>query len=151
MGDGEGNRRMRQPLRKRMLTAAQFVARFKAEKVLQQLRFCELFAMWRKCPIKRCRRDQTCRSDQPFCMVLAHLRVPRRAQIQARQDILDAMPENLGAPERAARECMPFHLFMVDTSGAAATKYREQRQQARIFDHAKPYESSRSQIPSARR
>jgi hypothetical protein len=114
---------MHRPLRKRMLTRAQFVARFKAEKFLQQLRYCKVFALSRKCPIKRCRRDQTCRSDEPFCMVLAHLMVPRQAQIQARQDILDAMPANLGAPERAARECMPFDLFMVDTSHAAATEY----------------------------
>jgi hypothetical protein len=123
-----------------MLTRAQFVARFKAEKGLQQRRYCKVFALWRKCPIKRCRRDQTCRSEQPFCMVLAHLRVPRQAQIQARQDILDAMPENLGAPERAARECMPFDLFMVDTSGVAAAQYlsrarfrRYKREKLRVF------------------
>ena|ERR1700683_2977745 len=114
---------MHKPLRKRILTRAQFVARFKAEKALQQRRYCKGFALWRKCPIKRCRRDRTCRSDQPFCMVLAHLRVPRHVQIQARQDILDAMPANLGAPERAACECLPYDLFMVDTSDAAATKY----------------------------
>jgi hypothetical protein len=114
---------MHKPLRKRMLTRARFVARFRAEKVLQQLRYCKVFALWRKCPIKHCRRDQTCRSDQPFCMVLAHLRVPRQAQIQARQDILNAMPANLGAPERAARECMPYDLFIMDTSHAAATRY----------------------------
>ena len=106
-----------------MLTRARFVARFRAEKVLQQLRYCKVFALWRKCPIKHCRRDQTCRSEQPFCMVLAHLRVPRQAQIQARQDILNAMPANLGAPERAARQCMPYDLFIMDTSHAAATRY----------------------------
>jgi hypothetical protein len=114
---------MHKPLRKRMLTRAQFVKRCKAERTLQRLRYCKRFALWRKCPIKRCRRDQTCRSDEPFCMVVAHLRVPRQLQIQARQDILNAMPANLGAPERAARGCMPYDLFIMDTSHAAATRY----------------------------
>jgi hypothetical protein len=106
-----------------MLTRALFVARFRAEKVLQQLRYCKVFALWRKCPIKHCRRDQTCRSDEPFCMVVAHLRVPRQAQIQACRDILDATPANLGAPERAARGSMPYDLFIMDSSHAAATQY----------------------------
>src|SRR5579862_2670596 len=101
---------MQQPLRKRMLTAAQFVKRFNAEKAVQQRRYCQALALWRNCRVKRCRRDQTCRSDEPFCMVLACNRLPREAHVQARQDILDAMPANIGAPERAARQCMPYEL-----------------------------------------
>jgi hypothetical protein len=56
-------------------------------------------------------------------MVVAHLRVPRQAQIQACRDILDATPANLGAPERAARGSMPYDLFIMDSSHAAATQY----------------------------
>jgi hypothetical protein len=102
---------MHQPLRKRMLTRAQFVARFKAEKVLQQLRYCKGFALWRKCPIKRCRRDHTCRSDEPFCMVLAHLRVPRHVQIKARQEMARCLQTSarLNAPRAGA--CRPTSLW----------------------------------------
>jgi hypothetical protein len=33
--------------------------------------------------------------------------VPRDLQVRARQKILAATPRNIGAPERAARQCMP--------------------------------------------
>jgi hypothetical protein len=35
----------------------------------------------------------------------------RMLQWRARQDILDATPRNIGAPERAARQCMPRDLY----------------------------------------
>jgi hypothetical protein len=72
---------------------------------------CKAFALWRQCPVRRCRREQTCRSDHPFCMALAYRQLPHRAQWQARQDILDAMPANIGAPERPVRQCMPYDFF----------------------------------------
>jgi hypothetical protein len=38
-------------------------------------------------------------------------RVPHPEQWRARQDILAATPRNIGAPERAARQCMPRDLY----------------------------------------
>jgi len=32
-------------------------------------------------------------------------------QRRARQDILEATPRNIGAPERAARQCMPIDFY----------------------------------------
>jgi hypothetical protein len=131
---------MQQPLRKRMLTAAQFVARFKAEKALQQWRYCKVFSLWRQCPVKRCRRDQICRSNKPMCMLLAYRQLPHRAQWQARQGILDATPANIGAPERAARQCMPYDLCMANTTADAVAQYllparlsRSKREKLRAF------------------
>jgi hypothetical protein len=37
--------------------------------------------------------------------------VPQRAQWQTRQNILTATPGNIGAPERAARQCMPMDFY----------------------------------------
>jgi hypothetical protein len=37
--------------------------------------------------------------------------VPHDVQRRARQDIIAAMPPNLGAPEREARLCMPADLY----------------------------------------
>jgi hypothetical protein len=114
---------MQQSLRKEMLTAAQFVARFKAEKALQQRRYCKVFDLWRQCPVRRCRRDHICRSNKPVCMLLAYHQLQHRAQWRARQDILDATPANIGAPERAARQCMPFDLCMVNLTADAVAQY----------------------------
>jgi hypothetical protein len=37
--------------------------------------------------------------------------VPHPQQWRARQDILDSTPPNIGAPERAVRQCMPRDLY----------------------------------------
>jgi hypothetical protein len=38
--------------------------------------------------------------------------VPHTVQWQARQMVLAATPANLGAPERAARQCMPREFYV---------------------------------------
>jgi len=95
------------PKPKPKLTPAQFAARLKAEQALQQRRYCNAFALWRTCWRNACRRHQTCGGDQNACLRRALERVPHQAQWRARQDILDATPHNIGAPERQARQCMP--------------------------------------------
>jgi len=50
-------------------------------------------------------------------------RLPRETHIQARQDIVGAMPANIGAPERAARQCMPYELCMANTMADAVAQY----------------------------
>jgi len=39
-------------------------------------------------------------------------RVPHRVAWRTRQDILEATPVNIGAPERAARQCMPIDFYL---------------------------------------
>jgi hypothetical protein len=95
------------PKPKPKLPPAEYAARFKAEKALQQRRYCDAFALWRDCRRKSCRRNQSCDGDPKACLKQALDRVPRQTQWRTRQDILEATPANLGAPERAARQCMP--------------------------------------------
>ena len=85
--------------------------RFKAEAALQQRRYCDAFKLWRDCPLKRCRKLRACSGDAKACLKRALDRVPREIQWQARQDILAATPRNIGAPERAARQCMPYDFY----------------------------------------
>jgi len=89
-----------------------YKARFDAEKILQQRRYCNAFEEWRRCRRKLCRRRQTCSGDANACLKRAIVAVPRQTQWQVRQDILRAMPRNLGAPEREARQCMPLDFYM---------------------------------------
>jgi hypothetical protein len=96
-----------QPKARPALAPAEYAARFAAEKTLQQRRYCDAFALWRACPRKSCRRHRTCGGDQNACLRPALDRQPRQAQWQARQDILDTTPRNIGAPELAARQCPP--------------------------------------------
>jgi hypothetical protein len=107
---------------KRKLTGAAFMARFEAEKALQQRRYGAALALWRNCAAKRCARNKTCSGDVAACLKRAIVTVPRKAQWQARQRILAATPKNIGAPERAARLLMPFDLY-AETGAAAAARY----------------------------
>jgi hypothetical protein len=108
---------MRKVAGKPKLTPAEYAARFAAEKALQQRRYCEAFALWRACPRKPCRRGAACRGDPRACLKAALDRVPRDIQWRARQDILAATPPNAGAPERAARRCMPRDLYEGSDAG----------------------------------
>ena len=97
--------------RKPKLAPEQYAERFAAEKALQQRRYCDAFKLWRTCALKACRRNGACRGDANFCLKRALARVPHAMQWQARQTILEATPANLGGPERAARQCMPFDFY----------------------------------------
>jgi len=95
---------MRKPPGKRKLSKARYAARFAAEKGLQQRRYCDAFALWRQCPLKRCRRERACRGDQNLCLKGALDRVPRHSQWQARQKLFyrDAGQYRRAGTRRAA-------------------------------------------------
>jgi len=93
------------------LSAIEYARRFALEKALQQRRYCDAFALWRTCPHKPCRRQRCCGGEAAGCLRRALDRVPHPEQWRARQDILAATPRNIGAPERAARQCMPRDLY----------------------------------------
>jgi hypothetical protein len=90
-----------------------YAARFEAEKALQQNRYCDAFALWRSCEHKNCRRNRRCCGDANACLAKAVAldRVPHRVAWRTRQDILTVTPRNIGAPERAARQCMPLDFY----------------------------------------
>ena len=101
-----------QPSRKPKLKPEDYAKRFAAEKILQQRRYCNAFRLWRACALKSCRRNAACKGDANRCLKRALGRVPRTEQWQARQMILEATPANIGAPERAARQCMPRDFYV---------------------------------------
>jgi hypothetical protein len=93
------------------LEPVEYARRLAVEKALQQRRYCDAFALWRTCPRTACRRQHRCGGEAAGCLRRALDRVPHPEQWQARQDILEATPRNIGAPERAARQCMPRDLY----------------------------------------
>jgi hypothetical protein len=118
-------KRLRTPKRKQKLTPEDYAKRFAAEKRLQQRRYCDAFRLWRACPLRSCRRHAACVGDAHRCLkraldtaspsktgVTGLWRVPRMVQWRVRQDILEATPANIGAPERAARQCMPLDFYV---------------------------------------
>ena len=97
--------------RKPKLSAMEYARRYAIEKAMQQRRYCDAFAVWQNCARKACQRQRCCGGDAGDCLRRTLERVPQSRQWRARQDILDATPANIGAPERAARQCMPRDLY----------------------------------------
>jgi hypothetical protein len=93
------------------LSPVEYAQRLAIAKALQQRRYCDAFALWRTCPRKACCRQRRCCGEAAGCLRRALDRVPHALQWQARQDILATTPRNIGAPERAARQCMPRDLY----------------------------------------
>jgi hypothetical protein len=90
---------------------ADFARRLAREKLRLQRRYCDAFALWRRCALKICRRRRACSGDADRCLKRALNGLPHQTQWDARQQILDATPNNIGAPERKARQCMPGDLL----------------------------------------
>jgi len=106
--------------RPRKLNGAQFAARFEAEKERQQRRYCDAFTHWLTCTNKRCLRERACRGDANECLKRALGAVPNQTQWQARQDILNRTPRNIGAPELAVRQRMPRDFYVETTERVVA-------------------------------
>jgi hypothetical protein len=100
--------------RKPKLRAARYAKRFALEKITQQKRYCDAFALWRRCRRKLCRRRAACNGDANDCLRRGLGRVSQDIQRRVRQDILNSTPRNIGAPERKAREYMPGDFFKRD-------------------------------------
>ena len=110
--DEDGDDSLPKPIRKGKLDPADYKKRLAAEKALQQRRYCNAFGLWRACALKACRRNAACRGDAHRCLKRAVTKVPRRLQWDTRETILKATPANIGAPERAARQCMPIDFYL---------------------------------------
>ena len=93
------------------LSPIEYARRLAVEKALQQRRYCDAFALWQSCPHKACGRQRRCGGEAAQCLRRALDRVPHPEQWRAREDILALTPRNIGAPERAARQCMPRDLY----------------------------------------
>jgi hypothetical protein len=89
------------------LTAAQYAARFDAEKAALHRHYCNVFKFWRGCPWRRCRKTRSCSGDAHVCLKRREREIPRDVQWHARQRILASTPADAGAPERTAREFLP--------------------------------------------
>ena len=93
--------------RKPKLDPVAHARRAGTESELQARRYCDAFALWRRCRDKSCRRRRGCAGDAQACLKRALVRVPQALQAEARQTILAATPHNISAPEREARQRMP--------------------------------------------
>ncbi len=88
-----------------------YEARFKEERAKLRRHYCSVFKFWRTCRFKPCKMARACLGNANACLKRGAGGVSRTVQWDARQKLLAATPTSIGAPERAARECMPCDLY----------------------------------------
>ena len=93
------------------MTAREYEARYRDEVKWLRRYYCTLFAFWKSCRFKRCRKGRVCAGNALECLKRHEAFVSREKQFAARQDVLAATPKNIGAPERLARQAMPAGLW----------------------------------------
>jgi hypothetical protein len=97
--------------RKAKLDPVAHARRVAVESELQARRYSDAFVLWRRCRDRSCRRRRACNGDIHACLKRALGGMPHAMQVEARQTILHAMPHNISAPEREARQRMPRDLY----------------------------------------
>ncbi len=88
-------------------TPEEYAARLAAEKAALRRHYCKVFAFWRSCALRRCRKARSCGGDAEACLKRRAREIPREVQWQARQRVLAATPEDAGPAERNARQLLP--------------------------------------------
>jgi hypothetical protein len=94
----------------RAMSAREYEMRYRAEVKALRRHYCSVFAFWTWCGNKPCRRARACAGDALACLKRHGLELSNTEQFNARQKVLVATPRNIGAPERAARQTMPWGL-----------------------------------------
>ena len=88
--------------RKAKLDPVTHARRVALESETQARRYCEAFALWRRCRSKICRWRRACNGDIHACLNRALACVPQPIQVEARQTILAATPHIRRARTRSA-------------------------------------------------
>ena len=91
----------------RATTARDYEARYRAEVKALRREYCTLFAFWKSCGFRPCRKARACAGNALACLKRNEAFVSREKQFAARQRMLEATSANTGAPERLARQTMP--------------------------------------------
>jgi hypothetical protein len=94
----------------RAMSALEYETRYRAEVKALRRHYCSAFGFWTWCGHKPCRKARACAGDALACLRRNGLELSNTDHFNARQKVLEATPRNIGAPERAARQTMPWGL-----------------------------------------
>ncbi len=94
----------------RAMSAREYETRYRAEVKALRRHYCSVFGFWTWCGHKPCRRARACAGDALACLQRNLMERSNEEQFLARKKVLEATPRNIGAPELAARQTMPWGL-----------------------------------------
>jgi hypothetical protein len=100
-----------------IFTPEDFQKRFDAAATAAQREYCDIFAFWRGCKLKACRRAKSCGGDPLGCL--------KRGFAQVADDAADRALAHVGAttaidadrPTQLARRMSPQHFYLWSLDG----------------------------------
>ncbi len=91
-------------------TPQEYQARFYAGAKQAQREYCNIFAFWRACRLKRCRRAKECLGRARTCLKRGLDGIAYDAQYEAKLRIIAATPPQADRPTRSGRRSDAFSL-----------------------------------------
>jgi hypothetical protein len=98
-------------------TPEDFQQRFDAAARAAQREYCDIFAFWRACRRKACRRAKACGGDALSCLQRGFAQVPQQACERAHVHVMAATARDADRPTKLARQMSPqsFYLWALGT------------------------------------
>jgi hypothetical protein len=88
-------------------TPEEFQKRFDAAARAAQREYCDIFAFWRACRLKACRRHKACGGDALSCLQRGFAQVPVEDSNRALERVIAATAADADRPTKLARRMSP--------------------------------------------
>jgi hypothetical protein len=93
-------------------TPEDFQNRFDVAAAAAQREYCDIFAFWRACRRKACRRAKACGGDALLCLQRGFAQVPDEACERALARVIAATPPDADRPTKLARQMNPQGFYL---------------------------------------
>jgi hypothetical protein len=93
-------------------TPEDFQKRFDAAAQAAQREYCDIFAFWRACRLKACRRSKACGGDPQLCLKRGYAQVPDELSDRALARVIGATAADADRPTKLARQMSPQSFYL---------------------------------------
>jgi hypothetical protein len=93
-------------------TPEEFQKRFNAAAEAAQREYCDIFAFWRTCRLKACRRPKICRGDAQLCLKRGFPEILDEVADRAFARVIAATATDADRPTRLARQTSPQSFYL---------------------------------------
>ena len=93
-------------------TPEDFQKRFDAAAKAAQREYCDIFAFWRACRLKACRRSKACGGDPQLCLKHGYAQVLDELSDRALARVIAATAADADRPTKLARQMSPQSFYL---------------------------------------
>ena len=95
------------------LTPEDFQKRFDAAAAAAQREYCDIFAFWRGCRLKACRRSKACGGDPQLCLKRGYAQVSDEVSDRALARVIAVTAADADRPTKLARQMSPQSFYLM--------------------------------------